>query len=495
MAVLRKFAPACATTLAGLGLLAALAVPVPPANAQVPMTSGTSVMGRPAVTARQLADYYYSKKGYDFARLPTLDGDVERLAKIFIDEGRNDGVRGDIAFMQTMLETGWLEFKDYGQIRPTFNNFAGMFAYDGRPIGTTCAAEEAEEAAGGLKSRCFDSPELGVRAQIHKLRSYADASVANVSGRLGYAPSYSRGKAPYWEQFGGASGIAIWATAPDYGNYILTKMYLPMLNRLGITLPCQPSGANTSGTSGNGYWVITSAGRSYEFGAATRRGGAAAAGAEHPVVDIAAAPDGGGYWQLTTDGEVWAFGSAVHLGSLGRARLGTPAVAIVETPSGDGYWIVTADGGVYPFGDADDVGNLGREVLRATIVDADRTADGQGMWLVFDDGSLRALGTAVLHGTPAEVGATSPPVAIGRSASGGYVVVTARGRVLAFGDARRVGDTAGCGLPNAVDIDTAPSGDGYWVTLESGEVFAFGTARNYGSPTTLAAGAVGLARF
>lgn len=462
-----------ATVLVAVGLGAA------PTRAQVPMDSGTTVMGRPAVTAKQLADYYYSKKGRDFARIPTLDGDVQRLAEIFISEGNKDGVRGDIAFMQSMLETGWLEFKDYGQIRPEFNNFAGMFAYDGRPIGTTCAAEEAEEAAGGLKSRCFDSPELGVRAQIHKLRSYADPSIANVSGRLGYAPTYSRGKAPFWEQFGGASGIAIWATAPDYGSYILDKMYLPMLSRLGVTLPCQPTGANGAGTSGDGYWVVTANGTARNFGAAPALGTAGTSA----VVDIAGAP-GGGAWLATADGVVRRAGGAADHGSLSGARIGASVVAVVATPSGDGYWLVTADGSVYPLGGARNVGTLGREVLRSPVIDAEATIDGRGLWLLLGDGDVKTLGTATSYGGAST--ATRQVVAFARTATGsGYFMVTATGRVIAFGDATNQGDLTGCGFGPVIDIDATSSGNGYWITTESGRVFAFGAARYHGTPGSL----------
>lgn len=465
----------------------------PPASGQVPMDSGTTVMGPSTLTAKQLGDYYYSRKGHDFARIPTLDGDVQRLAKVFIDEGKKDGVRGDIAFMQSMLETGWLEFKDYGQIRPAFNNFAGMFAYDGRPIGTTCAAEEAEEAAGGLKSRCFDSPELGVRAQIHKLRSYADPSVANVSGRLGYAPSYSRGKAPYWEQFGGKSGIAIWATAPDYGDYILTKMYLPMLQRLGLSMPCSGSGA-TSGTSGAGYWVVGPEGNSSAHGSAPELGAAADRGAKAPVVDVAAHPGGRGYWQVTASGGLFVFGSARSFGSLANAKIASPVVAISATPSGNGYWLATADGAVFPFGDAGDHGSLIRQVLRSPVIDLERTIDGGGYWLLQGDGSIHPFGNAGEHSSPKQRGTANSVVALTGDLSGnGYFVLTAHGRVQAYGAAVRSGDIYGCDLGTAVDIQAAPSGSGYWVTTAKGNVLAFGSAKNLGSPESLAGGAVAFA--
>jgi hypothetical protein len=479
-------------------LIAVWALPasaqVAPAAAPLELDFGTSVMGPSTVTAKQLADYYYSKKGHDFARIPTLDGDVQRLAAVFISEGKKDGVRGDIAFMQSMLETGWLEFKDYGQIRPDFNNFAGMFAYDGRPIGTTCAAEEAEEAAGGLKSRCFDSPELGVRAQIHKLRSYADPSVANVSGRLGYAPTYSRGTAPYWEQFGGASGIAIWATARDYGDYILTKMYFPMLQRLGVTMPCVPAGSTVTGTSGSGYWVVGRSGASSVHGTAPALGAAVDAGAKTAVVDVAANADGSGYWQATEGGGVYAFGGAESFGSLANAKIASEVVGITSTPSGEGYWLATSDGAVFPFGDADDHGSLITEVLRSPVIDIERTSDGAGYWLLQGDGAIHAFGNAGAIESPKSRGTERGVIALTRTATGkGYYVLTLHGRVQAYGDAVRAGDIYGCGLGAAVDVQAARTGTGYWITTASGTVFAFGTASYLGGPSTLDGGAVAFA--
>ena len=50
------------------------------------------------------------------------------LAQDYIDEGTAAGVRGDIAFAQSILETGSFYFPDGGQLTPQDNNFAGMDA-------------------------------------------------------------------------------------------------------------------------------------------------------------------------------------------------------------------------------------------------------------------------------------------------------------------------------------------------------------------------------
>jgi len=223
-----------------------------PARAEVSRpTSRTPVMGPNLLTPQQLARWYDHKRWGIPPRLPNLDHDIVRLARLFIEEGRVEGVRGDIAFVQSVLETGWFSFPSAGQIRPSFNNFAGMYAYNGRAPGTTCAAETAP-------SRCFSSPRRGVRTLIHLLRGYADATSADLPDRLEMPPGDRIGVAPIWEKFGGASGKAIWATAPDYGRVII-RLYSDALVYNGARAECLPYSPGGSGSmSGKGYWLVTS---------------------------------------------------------------------------------------------------------------------------------------------------------------------------------------------------------------------------------------------
>lgn len=449
--------------------------------------SGTPVMGEALITAHQLATYYYSRKGHDTAQLPTLDDDVEALARLFIEEGRRDGVRGDIAFMQSMVETGWLLFPTYGQIRPWFNNYSGMYAFDGRPKGTTCAAETSP-------SRCFESPRIGVRTQVHLLRSYADPSVADTPDRLAYAPRDRRGVAPVWELFGGQSGQAIWATAPDYGTFIIEQLWRPMLSRLGVVEPCVPAGANGAGAVGSGYWVFGPTGVPSAVGTATPFGSAGAAGAPSLVVDVVAHPSGAGYWQATRSGGVYAFGNATKFGTLVRANIGAPVTAMESTPSGNGYWLLTADGGVHAFGDAETFGAPATGAPRSRAIGIERTPTGAGYWVLSADGAVAAFGDAAALGSPKESGGARTPSALARTPSGGgYFVVTSRGRVLAFGDAQVAGDVHGCGFGAVADIEAAPSGNGYWITTARGAVYAFGSARYVGQPAAPFGGAVAFA--
>jgi Mannosyl-glycoprotein endo-beta-N-acetylglucosaminidase len=178
-------------------------------------------MGHSILSADDLARWFNANRaGRDQPRLPAVNNDIHVLAQIFLDEGAREGVRGDIAFVQSVIETGWFVYSDSGQIRPEFNNYAGINANDGRRKGTTCA-EEALDAP--LASRCFPTPQIGVRVQIHLLRGYADPSSRNLPDRLRMPPSDRIGLAPWWEYFGGNSptGKLIWASAPDYGIRIL----------------------------------------------------------------------------------------------------------------------------------------------------------------------------------------------------------------------------------------------------------------------------------
>jgi hypothetical protein len=124
-------------------------------------------------------------------------------------------VSADVAFAQSVLETGYFRFPDAGQVRPEHNNFAGLGAVD--------------DGGGGAVAR-FGTAQLGVRAQIQHLWAYADpAARGDRTARPLVDPRFDlvqpKGKAPTWDGFGGGN----WATDPQYGAKILT-IYTDMLD-------------------------------------------------------------------------------------------------------------------------------------------------------------------------------------------------------------------------------------------------------------------------
>lgn len=119
----------------------------------VPSTEGrTAIMGRAEATAAQMAAFCLSKNASP--RLPSCS--VEELASLFLAEGEAEGVRGDVAFAQSLLETGYFKFG--GIVLPTQNNYGGLGALNGNSTGQAAS---------------FPDPRSGVRAQIQHLKAYA----------------------------------------------------------------------------------------------------------------------------------------------------------------------------------------------------------------------------------------------------------------------------------------------------------------------------------
>ena len=80
-------------------------------------------------------------------------------------QGALEGVRGDIAFVQSMLETGWFSYAG-SQIPPDVRTTSpGINAYDGR-----ARARPNCKHGDPPPSRCFATPQIGVRTQIQLLR-------------------------------------------------------------------------------------------------------------------------------------------------------------------------------------------------------------------------------------------------------------------------------------------------------------------------------------
>jgi hypothetical protein len=199
-----------------LSLLAAMVVATAAPSFARSSDSRTRVMQGDRVTATQMADYF--KANVPATRPYRGTVPIETLARYYIEEGRAEGVAGDIAFVQGIHETAWFNYPSSGQVKPSDNNFGGMGACDG---GTCTVAR-------------FATARQGVRAQIQHLRAYADpaASVATLanplvqplSGASRFNLVQPKGRAPLWEDFGGIDpvhGGVNWATDPAYDQKVL----------------------------------------------------------------------------------------------------------------------------------------------------------------------------------------------------------------------------------------------------------------------------------
>lgn len=146
-------------------------------------TPKTEIMGEAHATAQQMALFCRSKNAEPKLTSCTL----EQLAEIFLEEGKAEGVRGDVAFAQSLHETGYFKFG--GIVLPSQNNYAGIGALNGNATG---------------QAATFPDPRTGVRAQIQHLKAYASTEpLVNtyVDPRFSLV---TRGSAPYVEWLGAA---------------------------------------------------------------------------------------------------------------------------------------------------------------------------------------------------------------------------------------------------------------------------------------------------
>lgn len=172
------------------------------------------IMGTSDVSLEQMISYY-AQSGEVYPGDILAEGgapDIETFCQIYIEEAEKEGVRPEVAFAQTMKETGWLQYG--GDAKITQFNFAGL--------GTT---------GNGVQGNSFSDVREGVRAQIQHLKAYAtDEELLSecVDSRYIYV---TKGCAPYVEWLGqqeNPDGYG-WATGVNYG-YDIVEMINAMKN-------------------------------------------------------------------------------------------------------------------------------------------------------------------------------------------------------------------------------------------------------------------------
>lgn len=168
------------------------------------------IMGESGIQIRQMVAYF-RENGSVYPAEELADGgapDIETFAQIYYEEALQEGVRPEVAFAQTMKETGWLQYG--GDASVSQYNFAGL--------GTT---------GGGVPGNSYPDVRTGVRAQIQHLKAYAtdEALVGEcVDDRYEYV---NKGSAPYVEWLGqqeNPEGCG-WATGENYGYDIVEMIH------------------------------------------------------------------------------------------------------------------------------------------------------------------------------------------------------------------------------------------------------------------------------
>lgn len=177
-------------------------------NADELLIKETAIIGDSIATEEQLNALLLSGNAQATAYL--------HLAKIYIEEGQKEGVRGDGAFCQNIVETGYLKFG--GDVQPGQHNYAGL------------------GATGGVPGLSFPDDRTGIRAQIQHLKAYASTEALCqdcVDPRYRYV---KKGCAPTFEQLSGKWSVpgfsgypslqAARAAKDSYGDHIVELLNL-----------------------------------------------------------------------------------------------------------------------------------------------------------------------------------------------------------------------------------------------------------------------------
>ena len=171
-----------------------------PASLQAMAGYGPSILGSPVLSASQVTDWFEATGYHAHITVP-----FGQLVDDYFKAGQITGVRADIAFAQSVIETGYFSFPSYGQDAPGFNNFAGIGACD------TCQH--------GWR---FPSAMSGVLSQEELLQVYATPPEATTYGRPN--PDFGiAGCCSTWMSLAGT-----WASAGTYG-YDILNIYNQML--------------------------------------------------------------------------------------------------------------------------------------------------------------------------------------------------------------------------------------------------------------------------
>ena len=172
-------------------------------NTNSNVVEGTYLIeGDTEVTVDQMVAYFEaSKKAYpeDVMRKGGA-ATIRDFCQIYYEEAVAEGIKAEVAFVQAMKETGWLQFT--GVVKAEQYNFAGMGA-----TGNSVSGES------------FKDVREGVRAQIQHLKAYGSTKSLNqtcVDNRFKYV---ERGSAIYveWLSIPNNPKKKGWAAAKGYG--------------------------------------------------------------------------------------------------------------------------------------------------------------------------------------------------------------------------------------------------------------------------------------
>lgn len=192
----------------------------------------TKITGKAEATMEQMQAYIRGKN-------INVAQSVIEMIPLYLSEGAAENIRGDIAFAQSCLETGNFTYAN-SAVTLEQNNYCGM--------GVT---------KNGEKGNSFDTPQLGIRAQIQHLKAYANTAKLKQECVDPRFELVSRGCAAYVEYLGiqeNPKGKG-WASGAGYGEKILK--ILAAVKETGQSENNHNQGQDMAGESFKPYTIRT----------------------------------------------------------------------------------------------------------------------------------------------------------------------------------------------------------------------------------------------
>ena len=180
------------------------------------------IMGTIVLTAEDL--YAYSEPQIPNMRLTCT---IEELINYYLTIGAKYGVRGDLAYLQAIKETGWFKFNRPQSYLAPDGEGGWVRVYEPRPEGLYATPTDNNFCGLGITGKLgdeaslcrFETAELGVTAHIQHIFAYATTD-AIPDGEVIVDPRFyymEHGSKPSWIELGTNS----WTSDPAYGQSII----------------------------------------------------------------------------------------------------------------------------------------------------------------------------------------------------------------------------------------------------------------------------------
>ncbi len=135
-----------------------------------------------------------------------------------------------------------------------------------------------------------------------------------------------------------------------------------------------------------------------------------------------------------------------------------------------------------PFGTARYFGAVAHKDIGSGVIGMAASSSGRGYLLATASGRVLRFGDARFHGSIVARIKDRVATIVETNNGGGYWLACSNGGVFSFGDARFHGSVRGLPLSTPiVAMAATPDGGGYWLVASNGRVFHYGEAHFYGS--------------